>query len=95
VTHVPIDTILAAVANHYGLARDDFVGTASRKRHITTPRHVAMWLAKRLTIMSYDAIAEAMGVVDHTSVMYACRKVARWHRDGNADTDTLLATLQG
>jgi len=38
------------------------------------PRHVAMWLCRRLCPTYYSAIGREFGRRDHTTVMHACRR---------------------
>lgn len=89
--HVPIRTIIDTVAEHYGVSVEDMRGSVRRQRHLAMPRHVAMWLARRLTIMSLEAIAEALGLGDHTTVIYAERKIGRMVRGGDLDLEGLEA----
>lgn len=89
--YVPISTIIDTVAKHYGIDPVLMFGSPRRQRHISTPRHVAMYLARRLTCMSLQAVADAFLVSDHTTVIYAERKVQRWVRDGELDVEGLEA----
>ena len=41
------------------------------------PRHVGMYLARRLTALSLDQIGAYFGGRDHSTVLHACRKVER------------------
>ena len=46
-----------------------------RTRSVARPRQVAMALAKQLTNHSLPEIGDAFGGRDHTTVLYACRKI--------------------
>jgi chromosomal replication initiator protein len=46
-----------------------------RYRNILVPRHVGMYLARRLTGLSLEQIGAYFGGRDHTTVLHACRKV--------------------
>ncbi len=49
----------------------------SRQRQIAYPRQVAMYLCKSLIpSMTLNEIGEAFGGKDHTTVLYACQKIA-------------------
>lgn len=37
------------------------------------PRHIAMWICRRLTMASLPAIAFSFGGRDHTTVIHGCR----------------------
>ena len=46
-----------------------------RPRAIAHPRQVAMYLCRELTTSSLTDIAQSFGGKDHTTVLYACRKI--------------------
>jgi chromosomal replication initiator protein len=48
-----------------------------RTQVVALPRQVAMYLMRQLTDLSLVEIGRAFGGRDHTTVMYACDKVAR------------------
>jgi chromosomal replication initiator protein len=67
--------VLQAVANVFGLTPEDLLGR-SRSREVALPRQVAMYLMREEVNASLPQIGEALGGRDHTTVMYACEKVA-------------------
>jgi chromosomal replication initiator protein len=67
--------VLQAVADVFGLSFDELLGR-SRSREISLPRQVAMYLMREEVNASLPQIGEALGGRDHTTVMYACEKVA-------------------
>lgn len=67
--------VLDAVANVFGISTDELVGRG-RTREIALPRQVAMYLMREEVNASLPQIGEALGGRDHTTVMYACEKVA-------------------
>ena len=69
------DRILDAVSRHYGIPLDRIMGR-ERSRQIAFPRQVAMYLMREEANISLPQIGEAMGGRDHTTVMYACSKIA-------------------
>jgi chromosomal replication initiator protein len=72
---IGIGMILDLVAKYYQLRVRDLTGRA-RPRSMVVPRQVAMYLAKRLTHMSYAEIGAHLGGRDHTTVLYGCRTIA-------------------
>ena len=54
-----------------------------RTRPIARPRQVAMALAKELTNHILLEISEIFGKRDHTTVLYACRKVNELRNTNN------------
>jgi chromosomal replication initiator protein len=72
--HRPSSTfILDHVAILYGFERDRFV--RDRHRDCAKARHIAMFVARELTLESLPQIAVAFGKSDHTTVMYACNRI--------------------
>ncbi len=69
------DHIVGVVASAFGIERDRLVGR-ERTQEIALPRQVAMYLLHEETHQSLPQIGQALGGRDHTTVMYACDKVA-------------------
>ena len=68
-----------------------------RSRAIARPRQVAMALAKELTQLSLPEIGSNFGGRDHTTVLHACRQIAKLrdaHPDLNHDVNFLLQVLR-
>jgi chromosomal replication initiator protein len=63
------------VADYYKIRSSDLL-SGRRTRTIARPRQVAMALAKELTNHSLPEIGDAFGGKDHTTVLYATRKIA-------------------
>ncbi len=71
---VSINNIQKIVAEYYKIRVAD-LHSKCRARIITRPRQMAMSLAKNLTNHSLPEIGDAFGGRDHTTVLYACRKI--------------------
>lgn len=69
-----IGTIMMAVAKFYGFRRDE-VWSRRRTVCLIRPRQIAMYLAKELTVKSLPEIARRMGNYDHTTILYAVKKI--------------------
>ncbi|MBN2257711.1 MAG: chromosomal replication initiator protein DnaA [Anaerolineaceae bacterium] len=67
--------IMGVVANAFGVEMDRLVGR-ERTQDIALPRQVAMYLLREETHQSLPQIGQTLGGRDHTTVMYACDKVA-------------------
>ena len=73
---VTIEAVMRTVAQHFDVRIAELRGR-SRTRQIAFPRQVAMHLCKSLIPgLSLKDIGEAFGGKDHTTVLYACDKVA-------------------
>lgn len=80
-----IAAVIQAVATEAGLTPTDITGDRRSKR-LVLPRHVAMALARELTSQSLPTIARAFGDRDHTTVMYALRRVECLRGAGDPET---------
>jgi chromosomal replication initiator protein len=92
---VTIDNIQRTVSEYYKIRGSDLL-SSKRSRMIARPRQVAMALAKELTNHSLPEIGEAFGGRDHTTVLYATRKVAELRETDQRvaeDYNNLLRTL--
>jgi chromosomal replication initiator protein len=69
-----IEDLQRAVCNMFGIHLSDLRGP-SRRRSVTLPRHIAMYLAREGLRQAFPSIAERFGNRDHTTVMAACRHV--------------------
>ena len=94
---ISIDNIQKTVAEYYKIRISD-MHSKKRSRAIARPRQVAMALAKELTQLSLPEIGSNFGGRDHTTVLHACRQIAKL-RDTipqlNHDVNVLLQTLRG
>lgn len=66
--------IAEVVCAECGLKLEQMRST-SREWGVSHPRQEAMWLARRLTRESYPVIARDFGKGDHTTAIYAYRKI--------------------
>lgn len=70
----PVD-IIKNTADYFKLSMDDLYG-ASRSQAIATARQIAMYLCRELTNLSLPKIGQLFGNRDHTTVMYANKKIS-------------------
>lgn len=71
---ITAELIMQTVSDYYGLTIDDMTGP-TRKREITVPRQIAMFLTRELTGMSLPQIGNVFGGRDHTTVLHSCKTV--------------------
>ncbi|MEJ1089637.1 chromosomal replication initiator protein DnaA [Microbacterium sp. Mu-80] len=67
--------IITATAAYFKLTVDDLYGS-SRSQQIATARQIAMYLCRERTSLSLPKIGQLFGNRDHTTVMYACKKIS-------------------
>jgi chromosomal replication initiator protein len=74
-------TVLDVVAKFYNLSVDRLL-SPDRSQEVARPRQIAMYLMRETNI-SLPQIGQFLGGRDHTTVMYACEKVADLLRNDN------------
>lgn len=92
---VTIDNIQRSVSEYYKIKMADML-SKRRNRSVARPRQVAMALSKELTNHSLPEIGDAFGGRDHTTVLHACRQIAKLRhssRDIQEDYNNLLRLL--
>ena len=72
--------IMQTVCEYFRVTMEDLT-SATRKREITVPRQIAMYLTRDLTAMSLPQIGTAFGNRDHTTVLHACSVVSKGIQD--------------
>ena len=73
---VTIDKIQTIVAKYYKIPKNELVGK-KRNKEYAVPRQIAMYLTRELTDASLPQIGQEFGGKDHTTVMYAHRKLKK------------------
>nr|WP_246836346.1 chromosomal replication initiator protein DnaA [Nesterenkonia sp. NBAIMH1] len=71
---ITAEQIINATAEYYHFAVEELM-SKSRNRTLVTARQIAMYLLRELTEMSLPKIGQALGGRDHTTVIYAERKI--------------------
>lgn len=69
-----IEDIIEVVCSYFEIKRTDLLGS-SRLKKFSTPRHIAQFMSRKLTTLSYPEIAQKFGGRDHTSILHAVRKI--------------------
>jgi chromosomal replication initiator protein len=93
---ISVENIQKTVADYYKIRVSD-MHSKKRSRAVARPRQVAMALAKELTQLSLPEIGSNFGGRDHTTVLHACRQIAKLretHSDLNHDVNFLLQVLR-
>jgi chromosomal replication initiator protein len=83
-----IDTIKDITAKAYGVTKAD-LESSCRKRQFAQPRQYAMYLSRMLTTCSYPQIGRMFGDRDHTTVLFAYRKISQLVAGNQALADEL------
>jgi chromosomal replication initiator protein len=84
---IQIERIKEIVSKHYHIPVKD-LKSKKRTKNIVFPRHLAMYLSRKLTEKSTTEIGRDFGDRDHTTVMYACKIISK-----KIDEDPYFNTL--
>lgn len=71
-----IEAVQRIVADYYKLNVSD-LKSPKRNRNLAHPRQIAMYLCKKHVHSSFPEIGNKFGGKDHTTVMYACKKIEK------------------
>ncbi len=86
-----VSDILEIVSMHFGVKLHDITGR-KRNRSIAFPRHLAMYLARRLTPLSLEEVGGHIGGRDHSTVLHAEQLIER-RRQTDAELAELISQL--
>ena len=70
------EEIITATAEYFRVSVDDLYGSG-RSHAIATVRQIAMYLCREMTALSLPKIGQLFGGRDHTTVIYAHRKITK------------------
>ncbi|MDO5511503.1 chromosomal replication initiator protein DnaA [Corynebacterium sp.] len=73
---ITASTIMEVTADYFGITQDTLTG-AGKTRAVAHARQLAMYLCRELTDLSLPKIGSEFGGKDHTTVMYADRKIRK------------------
>ncbi|WP_151549761.1 MULTISPECIES: chromosomal replication initiator protein DnaA [Corynebacterium] len=93
--HVEItgQTIITATANYFDISVDTITGT-SKTHAVVHARQLAMYICRELTALSLPQIAEKFGGKNHTTVMYAVRKIKNEMQENRETYDQIQELTQ-
>lgn len=73
---ISVENIQKTVADYYRIKLIDML-SKKRTRNLTRPRQMAMSLARELTSLSLPEIGNNFGGKDHSTVIHACKSIAK------------------
>ncbi|MEW5694308.1 MAG: chromosomal replication initiator protein DnaA, partial [Candidatus Hydrogenedentota bacterium] len=92
---ISISTIQKKVAKYFNIKIED-IKAKNRSSSNILPRHIAMYLCKKLTNFSLPEIGREFGGKDHTTVLYACNKIEKklqYNKDLKITIDNLSTSI--
>ncbi len=93
---ISVEDIQKKVASYYNINPRE-MRSSKRSRTLAFPRQVAMYAAKDLTTLSLPEIGEQFGGKDHTTILYAVRKIYKMRQDDDDfddEMDRIMALLK-
>ncbi len=90
---INIEDIQKQVAHYYNIRLQDMKSKV-RKRNIAYPRQIAMYISKELTKMSMPEIADRFDKKDHTTILYAHRKIKAEREESEDFNDEINRLMQ-
>ncbi len=90
-TPVLIDKIIDEVSRTYGVTVEEIKGKKHDAKYVL-PRHVAMYIIREMTPLTNKKVAEVFGLSDHSSVMYAYKRIEN-ERDNNYALKTIITDI--
>lgn len=79
---LPAKDIIDVVANFYNLDIKNLLGP-SRKKEVSLPRQILMFLMREETNASFPSIGEQLNNRDHTTILHAYRKITKSIQENN------------
>lgn len=73
---ISIQDIQKLTAGHFNISQSELLSNR-KTRSCTYPRQLAMYLARKLTQLSFNEIGKAFGNRDHSTVIYAVKRIEK------------------
>ncbi len=89
---VAMDDIQEAVCAQFHVKMTE-LKSRRRSKTLVYPRQIAMYLCRELTDASYPEIGRQFGGKDHTTIIHACRQVAK-AREADTNMQTTIEALK-
>ena len=91
--NITVDAIKDAAAEYFQVSLDQLTG-AGKTRQVAHARQIAMYLCRELTELSLPKIGDEFGGKDHTTVMYADRKIRKEMTENRGTYDEIQELTQ-
>lgn len=88
---ITIERIQKVVAQYYGTELSEMI-SKKRNKQLVYPRHIAMYLSRKMTDASFPQIGDQFGGRDHTTVMHAIEKLEK-EISMDQDLDKIIKAL--
>jgi chromosomal replication initiator protein len=89
---ITVRHVVEVTAAHFKMSVEALL-SPRRTQPLTRRRHVAMFVARRLTSRSLPYIAAKMGKQDHTTILHGVRNIAALIEAGHAETIAAVTAI--
>jgi chromosomal replication initiator protein len=72
---ITVAVIQEEVCNYFGITKEEICGK-KRSHNISHPRHIAMYLSRKIIDISFPKIGIEFGGKDHATVIHGCNRIA-------------------
>jgi chromosomal replication initiator protein len=90
--NVSVDYIQQMVAENFGITMEEML-SPNRTAELALARQIAMYLSRKNLHLTVDQIAKAFNKTDHTTVLYAVRRVEEMKKT-NVRVKTIVDNIQ-
>ena len=74
---IGVEDIKSLIAGYFNISSSELT-SSKRKRVYSYPRQLAMYLCRKYTDLSYKNIGDSFGHKDHSTVIYATRRIEKY-----------------
>jgi len=85
---ISIVDIQSITAGYFNITISELISN-KKKRIYSYPRHMAMYLSRKYTNLSFQEIGDSFGHKDHSTVIYAIRRIEKLRTQGKETKDVL------
>jgi len=91
-SEVNLEDIMTTTAGYFNISMTDLL-SHKKKRIYSYPRQLAMYLARKHTDLSFKEIGHSFNHKDHSTVIYALRKIEK-QKDDNKNVQKDLSKIE-
>ena len=73
---ITVENIQKIIANHFQIKTSE-LKSSKRLKNLVLPRQIAMYISRKLTSASYPEIGSKFGGKDHSTIIYAIKKIEK------------------
>jgi chromosomal replication initiator protein len=91
-SEISLEDIMTTTAGYFNISMSDLLSN-KKNRIYSYPRQLAMYLARKCTSLSFKEIGQSFNHKDHSTVIYALRKVEK-EKENNKDVQKDLSKIE-